>query len=97
MRSTGHSTETRLVAVMVRPSSGRPRRADSGQAMTLSGTASRVRARVVPAAATTTPDEHREGDDPARVADHGRRHEQRGEHGAERSSTGARVARDAPP
>ena len=55
VRSTGHTTETRLVAVMVRPRSGSPRSAESGQAMTLSGTASRVRARVVPAAARTTP------------------------------------------
>ena len=55
VRRIGQSIETWLVAVMVRPSSGSPRRPDSGQAMTLSGTDSRVRARVSPAAATTTP------------------------------------------
>ena len=55
VRRIGHSFDTLLVAVIVRPSSGSPRRPDSGQAMTLSGTDSRVRAAVVPAAATTTP------------------------------------------
>ena len=55
VRRIGQSFDTLLVAVIVRPSSGSPRRPDSGQAMTLSGTDSRVRAAVVPAAATTTP------------------------------------------
>jgi hypothetical protein len=54
VRSTGHRVEALPVAEMVRASSGRPRRADAGQAITLSGTASRVRARLTPAAATMT-------------------------------------------
>ena len=54
VRSTGHTTRIRLVALIVRPSRGRPRRPDNGQAMTARGTARTVRARVSPAAATTT-------------------------------------------
>ena len=82
VRRIGQSFDTLLVAVMVRPSSGSPRSPDSGQAMTLSGTDSRVRARVVPAAATTTADEHGQRHHPTGVAEHRRRREHGGEHGA---------------
>ena len=81
MRRIGQSFDTLLVAVIVRPRSGGPRSADSGQATTLDGTAKSVRARVVPAAATTTATSTAQGHHPTRVADHRRRREHGGEHG----------------
>ena len=62
---------------MVRPSSGSPRRPDSGHAMTLSGTDSRVRARVGAGRCHDDAGQHGQGDDAAGVAQHRRRREQR--------------------
>ena len=56
--------------------------------MTLSGTASRVRARVVPGSGDDDADEHGQGDDAAGVAEHGDRREQRGEDGGEHGPRG---------
>ncbi len=55
VRSTGQSIETRLVAEKVRPSSGSPRIAESGQAIPAATWASSPCARVRPAAVTTAP------------------------------------------